>query len=378
MLKAILIDDEEPALVHLERLLKADGRVQIAGMYTSAQEGLDHLAQNDADVAFLDIGMPEMNGLQAAERIQSLYPHIRIIYVTAYSAYAVEAFELYALDYLLKPVDASRIGKTLNRIEEYAKLTSKQPLVVVSEPSGNELSVRLFKRLELRGGGGLNGKVKWRTKKAQELFAYLLHLEGTWVTKDRLIETLWREQEQDKAITYLHHSVSRIRWLLREWGVSITVEYEDESYRLTSTGIRTDVAEFEEALTDFPHNARANWSRYDYAASLYAGEYLEDHNYDWAETRRTNLQQRYFQLVCSMARHELQEGRERSAIQRLLNAQAGFPYSDELCRLLMTGYSRLKDVAALNNCYTAFELLLFSELGVIPERQTTDLYKQLL
>ncbi|MGO4548580.1 response regulator [Paenibacillus sp. 2TAB23] len=378
MLKAILVDDEEPALVHLERLLKADGRVQIAGKYTSAQEGLEYLARNDADVAFLDIGMPEMNGLQAAERIQTLYPHIRIVYVTAYSAYAVEAFELYALDYLLKPVDAVRIGKTINRIEEYAMLLNKQPQPVESEAEANELSVRLFKRLELSGGAVLDGKVKWRTKKAQELFAYLLHLNGAWVAKDRLIETLWREQDHEKAITYLHHSVSRIRWLLREWGVSFTVQYEDDSYRLATSGVRTDVDEFEQALSKLPYISRDNWSHYEHAASLYRGDYLEDHNYDWAETKRINLQLRNFQLVCSMARHEMQEMLERSAIQRLLSAQASFPYSDELCRLLMTGYAKLEDRLALKECYKAFELALFNELGVIPERQTTDLYKQLL
>ncbi|OME79116.1 hypothetical protein BK120_22735 [Paenibacillus sp. FSL A5-0031] len=377
MLKVILVDDEEPALIHLERLLRADGRVQVVGKYTSAMEGLDHLARSYADIAFLDIGMPEMNGLEAAERIQELYPAIRIVYVTAYSAYAVEAFELHALDYLLKPVDSARIGKTIDRIEEYAKLLNNQAQSFEALAERNELSVRCFKRLELVGGAALNGKVKWRTKKAQELFAYFLHLEGAWVTRERLIETLWREYELDKAVTYLHHSVSRIRWLLREWGVSFTVEYQGESYRLPYAAIRTDVAEFEETVAELPYQFQDNWSRYEHAISLYKGDYLEDHNYAWAETKRINLQHRYFRLVSSMARYELEEGRAQSAIQRLTTAQISFPYSDEICRLLLAGYAQIGDTELLNRCYETYAQLLLQELGVIPERQTTDLYHQL-
>lgn len=376
MLNVILVDDEEPALIHLERLLQNDGRVQVTGTYTSAREGLGHLAEKHVDVAFLDIGMPEMNGLEAAERIQALYPSIRIVYVTAYSEYAVEAFELYALDYLLKPVDGGRIAKTIDRIGDYMELAGTKT-DREEDAASESIVLRCFKRLELVNGGEKKEKVKWRTKKAQELFAYLLHLNGAWVTKERLIETLWREQEQDKAVTYLHHSVSRIRHLLREWGASFSVEYQNESYRLPVDGFQTDIAEFERITGSNGRLDPAKWSLYEHALSLYHGDYLEDHNYDWAETRRLNLQQSYFSLICGMVRYELEAGQQQLAIQRLLRAQETFPYSDELCRLLMQGYSRLNHHLRVKESYEEFRDTLYSDLGVAPEPQTTGLYKTL-
>ncbi|MHA7965885.1 response regulator [Paenibacillus sp. CAU 1782] len=377
MLKVILVDDEEPALIHLERLLQNDGRVQIAGKYTSAKEALQHLSPEHADVAFLDIGMPEMNGLEAAELIQEQFPSIRIVYVTAYSAYAVEAFELYALDYLLKPVDADRIRKTIDRVQEYMALTGKHAALPEAAAAADVINVRCFKRLELVTGAASREKVKWRTKKAQELFAYLLHLKGAWVTKERLIEKLWREQEQDKAVTYLHHSVSRIRHLLREWGAVCTVEYEDESYRLPLGGFQTDVDEFEQLASVSGGLRLSDWNKYEYALSLYQGEYFEDHNYEWAENKRLNLQQSYFQLMCSMARHELEEGQNQEAVQRLLQAQEQFPYSDELCRLVMQGYKKMNHPIMVRESYQMFRQMLQNELGVLPEPHTTELYYKL-
>ncbi|WP_082967650.1 response regulator [Paenibacillus oryzae] len=378
MLKVILVDDEEPALIHLERLLQNDGRVQITGKYTSAKEALQHLSPEHADIAFLDIGMPEVNGLEAAELIQEKFPSIRIVYVTAYSAYAVEAFELYALDYLLKPVDADRIRKTIDRVLEYMAMSGKHAeRTEAAAAAADVITVRCFKRLELVNGVDSREKVKWRTKKAQELFAYLLHLRGAWVTKERLIEKLWREQEQDKAITYLHHSVSRIRHLLREWGAACTVEYEDESYRLPLGGFQTDVDEFEQIVSGSGGLRLADWNKYEYALSLYHGEYYEDHNYEWAETKRLNLQQSYFQLICSMARLELEENKNQEALQRLLRAQEHFPYSDELCRLVMQCYQKLNHAIMVRESYQTFRDTLMNELGVLPEHHTTELYYKL-
>jgi two-component system LytT family response regulator len=116
ILKAILIDDEKPALLQLERLLVADGRLEIRGKFTTFAEGMVHLAQEKADIVFLDIEMPDINGLEASEYIQQMDSANIIVFVTAFSEYAVEAFEVQAFDYLLKPVYPARLAKTIDRI----------------------------------------------------------------------------------------------------------------------------------------------------------------------------------------------------------------------------------------------------------------------
>lgn len=180
-MKAVLIDDENPALLHLERLLKADGRIDCLARYTSAGAALAASELEQADVVFLDIGMPEMNGLEAAEYIQQKNKGIEIVFATAYAEYAVEAFELEALDYLLKPISPARLGKSIDRMLASRK-SRPQPS---KEQQTDPPRIRCFKRLEVEVGTGTAAApirtLKWRTLKSRELFAYLLHHQEAWV-----------------------------------------------------------------------------------------------------------------------------------------------------------------------------------------------------
>src|SRR5699024_10415720 len=85
-------------------------------IYLDIEEHKPHLLA--ADVLFLDIEMPNTNGLELAEKIIEVNPNIEIVFVTAYNEYAVQAFEVNALDYLLKPVKTERLAKTLARLDE--------------------------------------------------------------------------------------------------------------------------------------------------------------------------------------------------------------------------------------------------------------------
>lgn len=180
-MRAIVIDDEKPAQLHLERLLRTDGRITPVQCFSTARDGLHFLANERVDVVFLDIGMPEMNGLEAAEYIQQLDQSIRIIFVTAYADHAVEAFELHALDYVLKPVSSARLAKTIDRI---AGIMLHNPQVAAtaevqeSEPVSVELDTEVpglltFKHLDIYRSLDQGAKKhKWRTTKSQELFAF--------------------------------------------------------------------------------------------------------------------------------------------------------------------------------------------------------------
>ncbi len=238
-MKAILIDDEELALMQLERLLQDDGRYEVSGKYTTARAGLEHLSREHTDVVFLDIGMPGISGLEAAEKIREADLHVHIVYITAYSNYALEAFELQALDYLLKPVNPARFVKTLDRIQQYIPAGRPQ----AHKQEADTFHIQCFQRLELVG----IAKLRWRTNKIQELFAFLLHHRNKWVPKDQILEELWGAYGQDRSITHLHTSVYQIRKLLKDEGIKAAVEYAQDSYRLISSELTTDVEAFEAA-----------------------------------------------------------------------------------------------------------------------------------
>ena len=112
-LRAFLIDDEPLALKRLARLLEATGRVQIIGRATDPAEGLAAVAASAVDVLFLDIHMPGLSGFQVVDRVP---PGPAVVFTTAHDEHAVRAFEVNAVDYLLKPVERDRLDTTLDRV----------------------------------------------------------------------------------------------------------------------------------------------------------------------------------------------------------------------------------------------------------------------
>src|SRR5690606_13148165 len=113
-IRALVIDDEIAAVGNL---LHETGQVEVVGEYTIAREALDHIGTTNPDVVFLDIEMPGLHGMELANRILDFSNEIQIVFVTAYNEYALEAFELNATDYLLKPVTMVRLAKTLKRVQ---------------------------------------------------------------------------------------------------------------------------------------------------------------------------------------------------------------------------------------------------------------------
>src|SRR5690625_347092 len=101
-MKAIVIDDETLALDYLERQIKKSSSVTVVGKFNIFDLRKHSSLLKEADIAFLDIEMPEVNGLELAEKLLEMNPTLSIVFVTAFNNYAVEAFELNALDYVLK------------------------------------------------------------------------------------------------------------------------------------------------------------------------------------------------------------------------------------------------------------------------------------
>lgn len=119
-LRCILIDDEPLALEVLQSHLAYYPNIEIATTFSSAEDAIHWLACNEVDAVFTDINMAGMSGLDLVKN-QYPAPHA-VIFTTAHSNYAADAFEFEALDYLLKPVSPERLEKAIKRLEEYHNL----------------------------------------------------------------------------------------------------------------------------------------------------------------------------------------------------------------------------------------------------------------
>lgn len=114
---ALIVDDEPLAREKIRRLLRNENGVEIIGEAVSGEEAVEMIEQQKPDLVFLDIQMPEMNGFEVLKTIKNdSLP--AVIFVTAYDKYAIKAFEVHALDYLLKPFDSERLQSALERVRE--------------------------------------------------------------------------------------------------------------------------------------------------------------------------------------------------------------------------------------------------------------------
>jgi DNA-binding LytR/AlgR family response regulator len=115
-LRALVVDDERPALDELAYLLEHDERIGEVLTSDSATDSLRILQESDVDVVFLDIQMPGLTGLELAQVLSRFRVPPAIVFVTAHEGHAVEAFDVRAVDYVLKPVRADRLAEAVRRV----------------------------------------------------------------------------------------------------------------------------------------------------------------------------------------------------------------------------------------------------------------------
>ena len=121
MLRAMIVDDEAPARSELRFLLEQTGKIGTITEASSVRSAIEMLMESRVDVVFLDISMPGASGLQLAEALHKLKNPPAIVFVTAYSDHAVEAFDVDAVDYLMKPVEEARLDRAIEKVMQHTK-----------------------------------------------------------------------------------------------------------------------------------------------------------------------------------------------------------------------------------------------------------------
>ncbi|MFA5881980.1 MAG: LytTR family DNA-binding domain-containing protein [Eubacteriales bacterium] len=150
-LKALIVDDEYPARKELRFLLNKFENIEVVGEATNAQEALTLIKALDYSILFLDIEMPGMNGLEVGAKVQEMPNPPHVVFVTAYDEYAVRAFEVNAVDYILKPFDEKRLTQTIKKI---VKITQQQQQQAPNNPANGNRTDQPVVFPEEAGPGG--------------------------------------------------------------------------------------------------------------------------------------------------------------------------------------------------------------------------------
>ena len=146
MFRAYLVDDELPAVKRLTRLLQATGRVEIVGAEMNPVAAVEAIRAASPDILFLDIQMPGLTGFDLLARVER-QPFV--IFTTAYDQYALKAFEVNSIDYLLKPVEPEELDRALNKLEQFQRAGGQVDLRGVLEALSRSASLQ---RIPIRLG----------------------------------------------------------------------------------------------------------------------------------------------------------------------------------------------------------------------------------
>jgi two-component system, LytTR family, response regulator len=148
-MRAYILDDEKLAVQRLQRLLEATGRVTIVGSSTDPEQALAFLRSHDVDLLFLDIQMPGLTGFQLLERLER---DVAVVFTTAYDRYAVDAFTVNSIDYLLKPIEPERLDRALDKAYRLARQTPADVRALAKELAAALSPGRKIERIASRVG----------------------------------------------------------------------------------------------------------------------------------------------------------------------------------------------------------------------------------
>ncbi|MGN0571131.1 MAG: response regulator transcription factor [Candidatus Fimenecus sp.] len=259
-MQVVSVDDERLALEDLRDICLSLPQVTGFDAFSNPADALEHAAKHRIDLAFLDIEMPVMSGLELAERLLRIDKNIKIIFVTGFKEYAFDAFGVNAIGYVLKPFSEDMIR------HEIEKASSLQTF-----SAAHSIQMKTFGYFDVFVQ---NKPVYFSSSKAKELLALLVDRRGGSVSTENAISMLWPDRDYDETVQSLFRKVLKsLRVSLADAGIS---------------DILIDVRNQRSVDTDkFTCDLYALLQKNKTAMESYTGEYML--GYQWAQTTKQHL-----------------------------------------------------------------------------------------
>lgn len=246
-MRILLVDDEQLQLLRLENACKKVLPDAEFFSYTNPVKAFEENKDNNIDLAFLDIEMPGINGIQLAKKLKKNNPKIKIIFVTAYNEYALDAYKVHASGYITKPVNENKIQEEINELGSVIELNPTK-----------KLQIKCFGNFEVFHNGE---PVRFSYKKSKEAFAYLVDREGSAINVNELNAVLWEEDHP----SYLRNLIADIQNTLKSIGAEdVFIKRHNECY-IDVNKVDCDAYEYKKGNPD--------------AVRMYRGEYM--FQYSW-------------------------------------------------------------------------------------------------
>lgn len=363
VIRTILVDDEELSIKRLKKILTECGGLEICNTFSNSLEAYEYIKENNIDVAFLDIAMPDVDGMTFLDMLRDIDSNIDVVFVTGYDEHAVKAFELNALDYLMKPVTLERMQNTLDKIRK------KRP--DLQEKPGIRLS--LFNGFKIFTTGPEIREIKLRSPKTEELFAFILH-KGT-TNRDEIVDALWEGLDFNKALKNINSNIYYIRKTLSIYGLEDCIKTGKKEIGIEAFRIDCDFFEFERLVRKSKIAGKRNISIYERAIELYSGSFLNGKGYEWALEKARNLEKQYLELLEEAARFCIECEQPQRAVAKLYKILEINPFREDIHNQIILLYMELGRKNEALQQYMALEKLLREELGTRPKEKIRKLFQ---
>ena len=247
-MKILLVDDIELQLKQLEKSCKKVLCDHNFLVFDNPLKAFKETSLEKIDIAFLEVEMAKLNGIELAKKLKKRNPQIKIIFVTSHPEYALDAYKIHAFGYIMKPVSDKKIKEEINAI-------------------GDIFGMNSFKKLQVKCFGNFevfhNGEpLRFSYKKSKEVFAYLIDREGSTININELNAVLW---EQDHP-SYLRNLIADVQNTLKNIGASdVFIKRHNECY-IDVNKVDCDAYEYKKGDQN--------------AMRMYRGEYMIQ--YSWA------------------------------------------------------------------------------------------------
>lgn len=259
-MKVISVDDERLALEDLRDICLSLPQVTEFMAFSNPADALEHAAKQKIDLAFLDIEMPVMTGLELAERLLRIDKNIKIVFVTGFKEYAYDAFGVNAIGYVLKPFS-----------EEMIRREIEKAAMMGTAAMGKNVRIKTFGYFDVFVQ---NKPVYFSSSKAKELLALLVDRRGGSVSTENAVSVLWPDRDYDDTVQSLFRKVLKsLRVSLADAGISdILIDVRNQR--------SVDTDKFTCDLYDLLKKDKV-------AFEGYSGEYMQ--GYQWAQTTKNHL-----------------------------------------------------------------------------------------
>lgn len=255
---ALCVDDEKLLLEALVRAAESSPDISETAAFTLCSKALEWAQEHQPDIAFLDIRMRGMDGLELAEHLHALYPALPIVFCTGYRDYAFDALQLHVSGYLMKPINQADIQREIDHIKQLPG-TEKR------------LTVQCFGNFEVFH----NGKpLHFKRKRSKELLAFLIDRRGASVSAKEICAILWEDDDDDeKNLMVLYKLFGDLRNTLESVGAQDVFIKGTQEYSVNTDLIDCDYYRY---IVGDPA-----------AQKSFQGEYMMQ--YSWAEETAASL-----------------------------------------------------------------------------------------